>query len=88
MTLARFVKWSSLCLVIGVVAVVAGSYVITRDQGRLPPSHPWPAITLLGSSVMMGLLGFAKQSRTSLVARLVAILLLGMGAVFYMWSVI
>lgn len=86
MSLARFVKWSWVCLVVGLVAVVTASYVIARDHARLPPSHPWPAITLLGGGGMMGFIGFRNQSRTILLLRIGAMVLLMMGAALYMWS--
>lgn len=86
MTLARFVNWSSICLLVGVAILVAWSYLIARDQGRLPASHPWPAVSLVGSSAAIGFLGLAKQSRTLLLVRFVVVVLLALGALFYLRS--
>ena len=88
MTLTKLAKWSSVVLLVGVVVIVAWSYVRAHEHDQLPAHHPWPALSLLAGALMSILIGSGKASRTAAIARLVVVALFATSALIYMTTLV
>ena len=88
MTVARLVKWWSICVLVGVIAVVVWSYVSAHGQRRLPLHHPWPAVSLIGGAAVWMFIGARRDAKAPLILRVAGTLLMMLAASLYMWSLL
>lgn len=88
MTLQKLAKWSSVGLLVGVVLLVAWSYISANQHDRFPSHHPWPALSLLGGAVTAMLIGAGKDSRSAAMAKLVVVAALATSALIYVTTLV